>query len=394
MNFNSIDFKKQRSWCELSGEALRHNINQISMNLPPATQIMAVIKADAYGHGAIWVAEQALEAGCTYLAVAAVEEALKLREAEIAAPILILSPYREGMVKTLIEHNLTQTVASEFDSQILLNDLNSYLVKNKLTRLTSPIKIHIKIDSGMNRIGFSVREKISSELVNSVIKLFENDNLELEGIFTHFAVADEPQKDFTQIQFDRFQKAIKKLETKNIVFQIQHCSNSVAAIFSPEVALSYVRLGIAMYGWCPNSEIKEKLQLKPVMSFFSKISGVHQTSVNETVGYGQTYTTQRQTLIGTIEAGYGDGLDRHLSNTGTVLINGHTVPIIGRVCMDRTMLDLTDLPQTTIGDEVLIFGQDHNGFYRDLDDLAEQAGTISYEILCGITKRIPKIIID
>ena len=317
-----------------------------------------------------------------------------MRQAEITAPILILSPYCEGLIEMLIEQKLTQTIASKFDVNALLNDLQSYLTMNNLMRLPNPIKIHIKIDTGMNRIGFPVKDNISSDLVVSAIELAHNDNLNLEGVFTHFAVADEPQKDFTQIQFDRFQKAVKKMEMENIKFKIKHCSNSVAAIFLPEVALDYVRLGIAMYGWCPNSEIKEKLQLKPVMSFFSKISGVHLASVNETVGYGQTYTTQRQTLIGTIETGYGDGLNRHLSNTGTVRIEGNTVPIIGRVCMDRTMLDITDLPQVSIGDEVLIFGQDHNGYYRDLDDLAEQAGTISYEILCGINKRVPKLIVD
>lgn len=394
MKFNSTDLKTQRSWCELSGAALKHNIKQISQNLPVSTQKMAVVKADAYGHGAVWVAEQALTAGCTYLAVATIEEAIILRQADITAPILILSPYCEGLLEILIEQKLSQTVASELDVNALLNDLQSYLTANNLVKLAHPIKIHIKIDTGMNRIGFPVKEMISSELITSVIKLAENDNLDLEGIFTHFAVADEPQKDFTQVQFNRFQKIIKKLATKNIIFKIKHCSNSAAAIFLPEVALDYVRLGIAMYGWCPNSEIKEKLQLKPVMSFFSKISSIHRTSVNETVGYGQTYTTQRNTLIGTIETGYADGLDRHLSNTGTVIIKGKIVPIIGRICMDRTMLDLTDIPQTTIGDEVLIFGQDHNGIYRDLDDLAEQAGTISYEILCGINQRIPKIIID
>ena len=298
------------------------------------------------------------------------------------------------MIEILIKHKLTQTISSEYYAAALLNDLETYLKTNNLTGLVDPIKIHIKIDTGMNRIGFQVKENISSELVPSVIKLAENGNLDLEGIFTHFAVADEPQKDFTQIQFEHFCKAIDKLKTKNVIFKIKHCSNSVAAIFFPEVALDYIRIGIAMYGWCPNSEIKEKLQLKPVMSFFSRISGVHSVSVNETVGYGQTYTAQRQTLIGTIETGYADGLNRHLSNTGTVLIKGTSVPIIGRVCMDRTMLDLTSLPKTRIGDKVLIFGQDKHGHYRDLDDLAEQAGTISYEILCGITRRIPKIFID
>ncbi|MGB4609370.1 MAG: alanine racemase [Saccharofermentanales bacterium] len=394
MNSDSIDLKTQRSWCELSRAALNHNIKQISRNLPAGTGKMAVVKADAYGHGAIWVAKQALAAGCTYLAVATIEEAVVLRQAEITAPILVLSPYHSGLIDIIAEHKLTQTVASEFDAQALLDDLETYLIKENLPRLADQIKIHIKIDTGMNRIGFSVKDNISPELVSSVIKLAANDNLDLEGIFTHFAVADEPQKDFTQIQFERFCKAIDKLETKNILFNIKHCSNSVAAIVLPEVALDYVRIGITMYGWCSNLEIKEKLQLKPVMSFFSRISGIHPTSVNETVGYGQTYTTQRQTLIGTIETGYADGLNRHLSNTGTVLIKDNSVPIIGRVCMDRTMLDLTDIPQTAIGDKVLIFGQDKYGNYRDLDDLAEQAGTISYEILCGISQRIPKIIID
>ena len=240
MSLNSMDLKTQRSWCELSGAALSHNIKQISQNLPVATKKMAVVKADAYGHGAIWVAKQALTAGCTYLAVATVEEARTLRQAEITAPILILSPYCEGLIETLIEQKLTQTVASEFDVNALLNDLESYLTAKNLVRLDNSIKIHIKIDTGMNRIGFPVKENISSKLITSISKLAENNNLDLEGIFTHFAVADEPQNNFTQIQFNRFQKAVEKLETKNIIFKIKHCSNSVAAIF-------YLRLHWTMY---------------------------------------------------------------------------------------------------------------------------------------------------
>lgn len=388
------DFNTVRTWCELSKSALEHNIRQINQALPHRTEMMAIVKANAYGHGATWVAEQALAVGCKYLAVATLEEAIQLRQAGIEAPILLLSPYHQGFAKYLIGHKITQTIASDYDAAILAQDLAQ---QNKLlSEGIEPdlLKVHLKIDTGMNRIGFGCRADTSVATVNSIVKILDNPNWDVEGIFTHFSVADEPEKDFTMTQFKRFLNMIEQLKEKNITFRIKHCSNSSAAVFFPEVALDFVRLGISIYGWCPNSEIKDKLKLKPVMSMFSRVSSMHNTSANDPVGYGMTYTTDKETVIGTIEAGYADGINRHLSNQGTFMVNGHVVPVIGRVCMDRTMLDLTDVHDVKVGDPVLIFGNDEQGNYRDLDDLAEQAGTISYEILCGISERVPKIKID
>lgn len=388
MNQDTARLKKTRSWCELSKSALEHNIKQISKHIPQETAIFTVIKANAYGHGAEWVAKTALACGSKYLAVATIQEAIELREVGILAPILVMSPYHPGFSDFLIKYNITQTICSKFDAEALAQDIKTSKYKE------TSVKIHFKLDTGMNRIGFSARENDQAETVSSIVEISTISDFDVEGIFTHFAVADEPSNEFTKLQFERFQSIVKILQKEGLNFKYKHCANSAAAIFFPEMTLDAVRIGIIMYGWCPNQVLKKKLNLKPVMSLYSRISSIHQTAEDNPIGYGLTYTTNKASKIATIESGYADCFDRHLSNTGILMLDGKDVPIVGRICMDRTMLDLTNFPCAKVGDKVLVFGLDRDGNYRDLDILAEQAGTISYDILCRITNRIPKVYID
>lgn len=389
------ELSRARSWCELSRTNLRHNIQQINQSIPQGVKKIAVIKADAYGHGQKWVAREVLSQGFDYLAVATVGEAMQLREEKIKEPILLLSPYHQGFLHFLIDYEITQTMSSFYEIQMLEADLRA-LRADAATKdhLSQKVKVHLKIDSGMNRIGFSVSEQDYAETLDQIQAFARNPQIEPEGIFTHFANADEPADPFTGLQFSRFTKVIADLAQKGIHFSIHHCANSAAAWFFPEMCLDAVRIGISMYGCSPNPEMKAALDLKPVMSFYSRISAIHKARAGEPVGYGLTYHCRRDTLIATIEAGYADGLDRHLSNQAYALVNGQKAAMIGRICMDRTMLDITDIEQVKVGDRALIFGLDRENHLIDIDDLAGKAGTISYDLLCGVSKRIPRVIIS
>lgn len=393
MRKSDIDLDTTRSWCELSETALRNNLVHISEALPKNVIKIAVIKANAYGHGASWVAKIAKACGYSYLAVATVQEGIQLRDAGIETPILVLSPYHPGYADYLLQYNITQTICSEFDALALKEDMQDFYRVNP-SKNDLKVKVHFKIDSGMNRIGFSASEEKKAETVDYLADLILKKHFDVEGIFTHFSVADEPENPYTQIQFRRFMAVIDELEKKDIHFKIRHCANSAASYFFPEMTLDAVRIGISMYGCCPNRDLKKALKLEPVMSFYSKISSIHETNADNYIGYGMTYAVNHKMKIATIETGYADGFDRHLSNSGTVLVHGEEVPIVGRVCMDRSMLDVTEIEDVKVGDEVCIFGKDKNNNYKDLDELAAQAGTISYDILCRITTRIPKILIE
>jgi len=381
---NVSNFQKQRTWCELSEAALKNNVYRISQFIPENIRKIAVVKADGYGHGATWIAKIALKNGFTDLAVATLEEAINLREASINVPILLLSPFQPGTAKYLIEFDITQTISSEYEAENLLTEIRA--MKQPL-----PVKIHFKVDTGMNRIGFPILDLTTNDNINRIAKYAQNKIFIPNGIFTHFAAADEPENEFTKLQLQRFQFVIEELEKKNIKFEIKHSANSAATIVFPTTHLDAVRIGIIMYGCSPNKEIKQRLELEPVMSMFSRISSIHTTPKETTVGYNCTYRCPANSRIATIEAGYADGIKRHLSNKGYFLINGEKAPIVGNVCMDRLMLDITNLENVQVGDEVLIFGKDKQGHVLDLDQQAKLAGTISYEILCGISKRVPKI---
>lgn len=391
MKANSLNLKKHRTWCELSESALKNNISEVLQFIPNNLRKMAIVKADGYGHDGVWISKIALENGFSDLAVACLEEGIALRKANINVPILILSPFQPETAEYLIQYDLSQTISSEYEANTLLSELE-ILEKNEFfDDHSNRVKVHFKLNTGMNRIGFSVYGMDTQNNLKQIANYTENNKIEPIGIFTHFAAADEPEKDFTTLQLNRFEMAIKELENLGITFPMKHCANSAATIMFPDSFFDAVRVGIFLYGCCPNNKIKEKMHLEPVMSMFSRVSSIHETNEDTTVGYGLTYSCQRYTRIATIEAGYADGINRHLSNKGFVLIHGQKAPIIGNICMDRLMLDITDLKNVHIGDEVLIFGKDKANYYLDLDEMAKLAGTISYEILCGITDRVPKI---
>lgn len=389
---------KARSWLELSRPALEHNIQAISRRIPAGVKKIAVVKANAYGHGASWLAPIALQQGFDAFAVATLEEAIDLRKANVRVPILILSPYHQGFAKYLLDYDLSQTISSLTEQVLLKADLAQLLAefpdyKNKR------VKIHLKLDTGMNRIGFSAREADQAETIASLLAISRQPNLEIRGVFSHFAVADQADEKsdaFTKLQYQRFSQVLAGCKKEGLEFPVRHCANSAAAIRFPDYCLDAVRIGISLYGCCPNPELKEELGLEPVMSLFTRVSSIHLAGPESPVGYGLTYQTRPSltTKIATVELGYADGLDRHLSNRASMMISGKLVPIIGRICMDRTMLDVSGLDDLKVGDPVLVFGRDEFGHCIDLDLLAAQADTISYTILCGVSHRLKRVYLE
>lgn len=386
---------KARSWLELSRSALEHNIDAISARIPSGVKKIAVVKANAYGHGASWLAPIALEKGFDAFAVATLEEAIDLRKAKIKVPILILSPYHQDFARYLIDYDLSQTVSSSWEVVRLADDLATLLVKFPQYK-NRRVKIHVKLDTGMNRIGFSARKSDQAKTIQRILEISQQPAIEIRGIFSHFAVADETDDksdEFTRLQYQRFSEVVAGCKREGLEFPVKHCANSAAAVRFPEYCLDAVRIGISLYGCCPNLDLKQELGLEPVMSLFTRVSSIHAAEPQSPVGYGLTYQTSPglMTKIATVELGYADGLDRHLSNQAGMMIQGKLVPIIGRICMDRTMLDVSAVENLKVGDPVLVFGRDEYGNYNDLDLLAAKADTISYTILCGMSHRLKRL---
>jgi len=363
---------------EINLNNLAYNVRELR-KMSKSRHFMAVVKADGYGHGAVPAARTALESGADNLGVAAVQEGIELREAGIRAPILIFgwTPHEYGDL--LVRYDLTQTVFSMEQAEEL-----SKVAK----RIGEKINIHLKIDTGMNRLGFQATEKSADEIK----KVFAAGGLRVLGAFTHFAEADNRSSDFTSIQFDLFKAFISDLESKNLEFPIKHCANSAAIIDYPETHMDMVRAGISIYGLYPDLIMKDKIELKPVMSFLARIAHIKDISKGETVSYGRTFKAQENMRIATIPVGYADGYNRLLSNKGKIIINNSFAPVVGRVCMDQFMVDITHAEQSIEpGDEAILFGANDKGLEVSVDEIAQITGTINYEIVCMISKRVPRI---
>ena len=373
----------RRAWAEINLSNLTHNLNIVRKKLRKSTHLMGIVKADAYGHGAVPVARTLLDGGVNSLGVAICEEGIALRENAIFAPILIMGYTPEPLLHEVVSSNLTQTVFSLCG----VNELAA-----RALRLSKRAAVHIKIDTGMSRLGFLP----TPDSVRQICEIAQNPNIYIEGIYTHLATSDEVETGFMFEQLSRFKWVLGELEQRGLDIPQKHISNSGA--FSHMVSengfdnffMDTVRLGIMLYGYPPSAEMApacEPLGLKPVMRLMSRVSMVKELEANIGISYGHLYKTTRKSKIAVLPIGYADGYPRRLSRGGKVMIGDKFAPVAGAICMDQCMVDITDIPDVNAGDPVIMMGE--KGVCAD--NLAEIVGTISYEILCGIGKRVPRV---
>lgn len=364
-------------WAEIDLDAVKFNIENIK-KISKDREVVAVVKADAYGHGAVDMVPTLLENGASRLAVAMISEALELRKNGIKAPIMILGYTPLEYAKELIENDIEQTVYS-LDYVRELSQIAKSLGKKA--------KIHIAIDTGMGRIGFLP----GKETVDTIERIVKLEGINTVGMFTHFSTADELDKTYTYEQFNKMKSVIEGLKERNIEIPFKHESNSGAIIDMPETFLEGVRAGIILYGYYPSDEVhKDVLPLKKVLTLKTRVSHVKELDEDMYISYGRTFKTSKKSKIATIPVGYADGYSRLLSGKAKVIINGQLAPVVGRICMDQCMVDVTDLGEVNIGDEVILLGE-QNGVKYDADDMARDMGTINYEIICMLKQRIPRV---
>ena len=367
-----------RTWAEIDISALKHNFN-ILKNKANGCKIMAVVKADGYGHSAEIIAPILENEGADYFAVSNIDEAIALRKFNIQKPILILGYTPVNRVLDLLKFKISQCVYSLEYAQ----KLSEQALKNNVV-----INIHLKLDTGMSRLGFDCRSMSLSGIKDAIFSA-KLQNLTLEGIFTHFAVADRNQTcedGFTNEQYTRFVKAVEQFEKEGLKPELCHCCNSAGFLLDSDKHLSLSRIGISLYGLSPSSELEPQGDFIPVMTVKSVVSMVKEINEGDTVNYGRTFKADKKMRIATVTAGYADGYPRLLSNKGYVLINGKKANIVGRICMDQMCVDVTDILDVKMGDEVILFGKE-----LLVDILANLTDTINYEIICGISPRVPRI---
>lgn len=376
----------RRTWAEVDIDAIQHNFEAIRQATDPKAQIMCVIKADAYGHGAVFLGKLYEKLGANRFAVSNIEEAMQLRENGIKLPVLILGFTPAGMAAELAENNISQAVFSEEYAR----ELSQEAVRQRVQ-----VKIHIKVDTGMSRIGFMyqspARDAASLEQMQRACSL---PGLISEGIFTHFAVSDEGEegREATEHQLDCFSRAVEALKERGCRFDVVHCSNSGAIIDYKKAHFDCVRAGIILYGLSPSSKLSGKLSLQPAMQIKSVIAQVKTVEAGTPVSYGGTYVTDHPVTIATVPIGYADGYSRSLSNRAYMTVKGQKAPVIGRVCMDQLMLDISGIENVRSGDEVVVIGDGtHNSL--SFDEMAALTGTINYELVCLVGKRVPRVYI-
>lgn len=366
-------------WAEVNLDNIINNINEIKRNIK-GEEIIAVVKANAYGHGAIDVAPVLVENGANKLAVAMLSEALELREIGIKVPILILGYTDVSFAEMLINNDIEQTVYSL--------DYAKELSK-KAEALGKIAKIHIAVDTGMGRIGFLPNEKS----VEEVVEISKLSHLRITGVFTHFSNADEEDKSYAHNQIEKFNSFINEIEKREVNLGVKHISNSASIIDIEDAHYNAIRPGIILYGYYPSDYInKDKLKLMPALSLKCQVIHVKELPKGEYIGYGRKFRTERDSVIATLPIGYADGYIRGLYGKAQVIINGKLAPVVGKICMDQCMIDVTDIGPVNVGDEVILLGED-NGIKNNADDMAEMLDTINYEILCMIGRRVPRIYI-
>ena len=369
-----------RTWAEINLDNIKHDYELIKSNINNSTKFMAVVKADAYGHGSKIISQESEKLGADWFAVSNIEEALQLRGFGIKKPILILGYTPPHLAKYLYENNISQAVLDENYARELTKQAQNENIK---------IKTHIKIDTGMGRIGFYYHTKNNESTIESITKCFDNDYLIPEGIFTHFATADfdnDESGKYTKEQYELFIDCIENLSKNNLNFSIHHCSNSAATLKHTNYHLDMVRPGIILYGLQP-SQYFEDFDLKPAFKLKSVISLIKTINCGDTVSYGKTFVANKKMKIATIPVGYADGYSRSLSNKGYIIVNGKKANIVGRVCMDQMIVDITGINDVNVGDEVILFGDDK----LTIDEYSALIGTINYETVCLVGKRVPRV---
>ena len=371
----------KRTWADIDLDNFSYNYETIRRHVSGNPKFLGVMKADAYGHGAVPLSHRLVELGAEYLAVSNLEEAVQIRRGEVRAPILILGYTPPSFAEMMVFMDITQEIhsleyAKELDAQ--LGNTNYIL------------NIHVKVDTGMTRIGFS---SDSTELCREFEELSKLSHLHIEGIFTHFSSADslaEEDVAYTKKQYESFQKSVQLLNDFGVKPEIKHCCNSGAVILHPEYAMDMIRPGILLYGVHPSCDTASKISLKPVMTLRTGIAQIRQVKKGSQISYGRSFVADRDLIMGVLPIGYADGLNRQLSGKGKFLVKGREVPIIGRICMDMCMIDLTEVPDAVVGDAVTVFGDDGEATIS-CSTIAKMTGTIPYEVLCGVNKRIPRI---
>lgn len=377
-----MGYKLNRAWAEINLDNIAHNTREIRRITNKNAEIMGVVKADAYGHGVMEVTRTLLDNGATRLAVSMLDEAIQLRRNGISVPILILGYTDPIRANEIIENDVTQTVYSHELAQAL---------SDEAVKQGKKVKIHIKIDTGMSRLGFLP----GYSAVKNVVEISQLPNLIIEGLFTHFATADERNKEFTMTQFELFMSICSELQRIGIHIPVKHCANSAGIIEYPEMHLDMVRPGIILYGMYPSEEVnKSKIDLKPAMTLKANVILVKEVEKNTSISYGRLFTTDRVSKIATIPIGYADGYARMLSNKGKVLVHGQYAPVVGRICMDQCMIDVTNLDcNVEVGDEVVLIGEQGDNLIT-VEDVANSIGMINYEFVCIVGKRIPRAFIQ
>lgn len=367
-------------WAEVNLDNLAHNIKEVRKHTKEDALVTAVVKANGYGHGSVEIARTFLENGADRLAVAILTEAIELRKSNITEPILVLGYTPPVQYHKVLEYDLIQTIYNYEEAKIL---------SKKATEENKTVVIHLKIDSGMGRLGFLP----TPEAIEDIINISKLPNVFIEGIYTHFAKADERDKSHVNGQFGKYTEFVNNLEEQGLNIPIKHVSNSAAIIDLPEFNLDMVRGGIMIYGYYPSDEVsKEDIKLKPAMTLKAKISNLKTVEKGTGISYGQIFITEKQSKIGTIPIGYADGFTRLLTGKAEVYIKGKRVKVVGKICMDQCMIDLSDIEDVKIGDEVVIFGYEEE-LYPHVDELAKKIDTINYEIICMVGRRIPRVYI-
>ena len=376
----------KRTWAEISLNAIEHNYNVIRNKVADDTKVCCVIKADGYGHGAVELSQIYEKLGADFFAVSNIDEGIEIRKSGSKLPIVILGYTPVSEAENLAEYDISQAVFSlEYAKEL----------SEKCVEEDCICKMHIKVDSGMSRIGFMCQEFPRDEYsIEEICEACCLPNLEVEGLFTHFCVSDEDAegREFTNKQYENFINVRDSLKKRGVDISVVHCSNSGAIEDYPETCCDMVRAGIILYGLAPSSKLADRLDLVPAMTLKTVVAFVKEVQKGATISYGRTFTADRKMKIATVPIGYADGFIRQNAKDGYMMVNGKKAKIVGRICMDQTMLDVTDIEDVKTGDEVVVFGTGENG-EPTADSLAENTGTINYETVCLVGKRVPRIYI-
>lgn len=374
----------RRTWAEIDLDALSYNVEQIQKRLAPGCGMLGVVKADAYGHGAQQVAGVLAQHGTAWFGVSNIEEGVALRNSGFAQPVLIFGTTPPELAGELAQQRITQAVYSLEYARAL---------QQKAEAAGAVVDCHIKLDTGMTRLGFLCDDGQFERSMAEIEEIAGFANLRLGGAFTHFASADDYEgdaPDYTRMQFDRFQRAVAHLRARGLALPVRHCANSAAVISYPEMHLELARPGIILYGIDPSDQCAGRLDYRPVMSLKSTVASIKRIGRGTQVSYGRTYRAPRDIDVAVVPIGYADGYSRALSGRGRMLVGGRYAPVVGRVCMDQLMIDVTGIPDVKRGDEVVAFGR-QGGNAITAAELAEQIGTIPYEVTCLISKRVPRV---